>query len=336
MTPAEERIALLHERAERWRREGLISGEVRAALRSQLVTGWRSNGFIVQSVFFVLTMVGIAAFYALSRSGLVTGMASLALGEYLIRERRYGRTGVEAALWLGGLLALVTELPRTGSPEALLVLAAASGIAAFRVRNPLFGVLAAVFVMIWFENRFDLGFLIAIVFSAISMIALARRWERPSTEWFWCVAAVGMPLAGWFVAGREWRTVSLALYAGLGMLALTLAIVRRHHAMFAVAGVAAGSAGILAAQLAGTPPELAFGLGGGVLLLLAWVVSRVLRDRKEGFVLTPVNVTAMDEVFEIGGSVVAATHTSGAAASHAETRPQGDGGFGGAGATGEF
>jgi hypothetical protein len=336
MTPAEERIALLLERAERWRHEGLISGEVLTTLRSQSVTGWKSNGPIVQAVFFVLTMVGIGAFYALSDSGLVTGAASLALGEYLIRERRYGRTGVEAALWLGGLLALVTELPRTGSPEALLVLAAAAGIAAFRVRNPLFGFLAAVFVMIWFESRSDLGFLFAIVLSAISMVSLARRWERPSTEWFWCVAAVGMPLAGWFVAGREWRMVSLALYAGLGMLALVLAILRRHHAMFALAGVAFGSAAILAAQLARTPPELALGAGGGVLLLLAWVVSRVLRDRTEGFVLAPVNVTTMDEVLEIGGSVVAATQSAEAQPTQAETRPAGGGGFGGAGATGEF
>ncbi|HEX7707397.1 MAG TPA: hypothetical protein VF701_13155 [Thermoanaerobaculia bacterium] len=336
MTSAEERIALLLERAERWRREELIAGEVLTALRSQLVTGWRSNGLIVQAVFFVLTMVGIGAFYALSRSGLVTGAGSLALGEYLIRERRYGRTGVEAALWLGGLLALVTELPRTGSPEALLVLAAAAGIAAFRVRNPLFGFLAAIFVMIWFESRFDLGFLFAVVLSALSMILLGRRWERPSTEWLWCVTAVGMPLAAWFVAGPVWRTVSLGLYAVLGTLALTLAVIRRHHAMFAVAGVGFASAAVLAAQLARTPPELAFGLGGGFLLALAWLVSRALRDRTEGFVLAPLNVTAMDEVLEIGGSVVAATQTSQTAPTDPETRPVGGGGFGGAGATGEF
>ena len=164
------------------------------------------------------------------RPGLVTGAAAIVLAEVLI-SRRWFFTGVEAALWIGGVFALISELPRSGTPESMLVLAAASGIAGARVRNPLFGALAAVFVMLYFEKRLDAGVLCTLLIalaSCIACCALAPAVDGRALD----RARAGDAVRGAFHRGREWRTVTIALYAIFGVMALVLAIARRHHALF--------------------------------------------------------------------------------------------------------
>src|ERR1700720_615295 len=110
---------------------------------------WKGKSLLAQCVFFFLTTLAIAAafgFLSLIKlpQGWIVLIACIALAEYLIRAFHFWRTGVEAALWIGGLYAFIFSLPSSGKPEAILVFVAAAAIAGWRVRNALFGVLAFV------------------------------------------------------------------------------------------------------------------------------------------------------------------------------------------------
>ncbi|HEY0156614.1 MAG TPA: hypothetical protein VGF28_04915 [Thermoanaerobaculia bacterium] len=323
----------MHERhhflRERLERETLLTPAVEAALEQP----WRTSNIYVQAVFFVLTCIALAAFYLLSNeSGLLTGIVALAAAEYLIRRRRWFFTGVEAGLWLGGLFALISELPRTHTPESILVIAAACAIAGARVRNPLFGAAAAVLVAGYAEERADLGVLASLAIASLALLALLRTWRRPSTEWLFVAIALILPFAGRRFASEEWRDVTIVLYAAYGALALYLALRIRHHACFLAAILGFGVAGaVLAEKLELIPLEARLALAGAFLLAIAFAVNRALRDRTEGFVLAPATLTPVDRELEL-----AATFSMKPETPHIETEKSGGGAFGGAGASGEF
>src|SRR5688572_24446751 len=118
-----------------------VEQERARAFRRRIGAGYR--GLFVALLFFVLTSVGVFAFYMLTENGILTAALAIALAEFLIRVRRWFHTGVESALWIGGLFAIVADLPGPPRAEGMLLFAAASAIAGARVRNPLFGALAA-------------------------------------------------------------------------------------------------------------------------------------------------------------------------------------------------
>lgn len=304
---------------------------------AQLEVPWRTNGIVAQCFFFFLACVALGAFYGMvhvldvPRPGLVTGAAAIVLAEVLI-ARRWFYTGVEAALWIGGVFALISELPSSGTPESMLVLAAASAIAGARVRNPVFGALAAIFVMLYFERRFDLGVLCALVIALASCIALLRTWRRPTTEGLWIALALVMPIAGRFTAGTNWRTTTIVLYAIFGGIALFLAITRRHHAYFLSAMIALAIAITDVVEKIQAPPEAKMAIAGAVLLALAFAISRTLRDRTDGFVLTPIALTPIDDAAELAATLTLQPATQPPAAQPAS----GGGSFGGAGASGDY
>jgi len=329
-----ERNAVLRERL-------IDAGADRAAL-AQLESPWRSHGILVQCVFFFLTCVGIAALYGLCNvlgipgEGVVVGIAAIALAEYLIGVRRWLGTGVEAALWIGGLVAMITELPSSGKPEAMLVFAAAFAIAGVRVRNPIFGAAAAIFVVVYAEKKLDLGVIAALVMATVAILALLRTWRRPSTEWLWIVLAVALPVAGRLTADDQWYRVTIVLYAAFGLLALVLAFVKRHHALFFAAAAGLAISGIDIGHRIATPLEAKLAMAGASLLAISWLVARLLRERTSGLVATPVKLTQADEAMEVAGALGAA-HLSRAEPSQTDaTRPHGEGGFGGAGASGDY
>jgi hypothetical protein len=290
---------------------------------------WRVYGLFPQVVFFVLACCAVVAACALF-GGIVTGVLALALAEVLIRRYRWGRTGVEAALWLGGLFALISELPHSGQPEALLVMAAAAAVAGARVRNPLFGALAAGLVMYYFEKRWDLGVLFALIAAAIAIALVCRSWQRPSTEWLFILIAVAMPLAGYGEADAKWRTVTIVLYAAFGVLALLAAIARPHHAFFLAAAEGFAVAAFELAREIAAPLEAKLAIGGAFLLALSLLVSRALRGRTRGFVTTKERLTNAGDLLEIAGAISISSPEQPA------TRESGGGQFGGAGASGTF
>ena len=315
--------------------EGLLNDAVAAPLD----VPWRTNGFVSQAVFFVLTCLGLAAFYGFlymagNRSeGIITGIAAIVIAEYLIGFRRWFFTGVEAGLWLGGMFALISELPESGKPEAMLVLAAGAAIPGLRVRNPLFGALAANFIVLYFEKRFDLGTLGALVISLSAAIALLRTWKRPTTEWLWIALALTMPLAGWDTADVIWRDTTIILYAMLGVLVLTMAVFRRHHALFLTAILAFAISAVELAENITAPEEAKLAVAGTVLLAIAFAISRSLRDRTHGLVLTPIQLTPLDDAAEIAATLA---HQPTAHAPEPQPAPASGGSFGGAGASGDY
>jgi len=197
------------------------------------------------------------------------------------------------------------------------------------VRNPLVGAVAMVFVANWFESRFDRGTLAALGIGAAAMFALLRTWRRPTSEWFFVAVALVMPVAGRFFAGSEWRSVTILLYCAFAMLALALAIARRHHALFLAALIAFSIAATDIASRIDVAAEWKLIVTGSVLLAIAFAVTRVLRDRTHGFVLAPEQLTPLDEDFSLAATLALKPETP-----VFETPATGGGEFGGAGATG--
>jgi hypothetical protein len=303
---------------------------------------YRASSVIVQIVFFILTAIGIGAMYlflgaiGIESEGVITGIAAIALAEYLIIGRRWFGTGVEAALWIGGLFALISELPSSGAPEAMLVLGGACALAGLRVRNPLFGAAAAIFVVEYLERIRDLGVVTALVIATIAGLALLREWRRPSTEWLFIAMVLILPVYGRFEANREWRTTTIALYASFAVLMLTLAFVRRHHALLLAGMIGIAIAGTDLAERIALALEVKLAIAGALLLGGTFVMSRVLRGRTSGVVSTPAKLTSFDDLIETAAVIGGANALRPSDAPAPEARPAGDGGFGGAGASGSY
>lgn len=295
----------------------------------------RTHGLLLRATLFVLTAIGVVALYFffaqidVSGEGFATGLSSLALAEYLIRRLRWWWTGVEEALWLGGVFALISELPDRNVPESMLVLAAGAAIAGARVRNPLFGTLAAGFVATYFEERFDLGVVAALVMALVAAMALLRTWRRPSNEFLFIAIAVVLPIAGYTQADANWRHATIALYFAFGLVTFFLALRYRHHALFLAGAIGIGIGAIELAETIDIPAEAKLALGGAILLGGSWLTSRALRDRTTGFVTTPAKLTPFDDELEIAATVSLPR-------ADFDQKVESGGEFGGAGATGKY
>lgn len=291
---------------------------------------WRTHGILLRIVCFGLTIAAVIALYFLvDDGGLITGAISIAVAEYLIHARRWWWTGIEEALWIGGVFAAITDLPESGTPEALLVLAAAAAIPGARMRNPLFGALAAIFVVSYFEEKWDLGVLAALVMATVALFALLRTWRRPSTDWLWIALALALPVAGRFYADDVWRNVTIILYGAFGALALFLAIRHRHHALFLSGAIGIAIAGTEVGRMLAAPLELKLAATGAFLLAGAWIAARALRERTTGIVATPSSLTSFDDELELAATAALPREEFG-------QKMESGGEFGGAGATGKY
>jgi hypothetical protein len=320
-TAAEERARALHR---------LIGKDV-------VPPAWRSHSVIVSLVFFFLTSLAIAAPAALI-SSFVAGVAAVVIGEMLIRIGRFAGTGIESALWIGGLFCMIFALPGPPRAEGLLLFAAACAIAGARVRNPIFGACGALFVIAYiYDKSPGAAFGAAVAIGIAAAMALPRRWQRPSTEHLFIALALVMPVAAYVaheIKAFHSDPLLLALYAGYGITAIILGLWARHRALLIVGAIA-----IIIARVE-AHDWLAFSewslMADGILLLIAGVIAHwALRGRTRGIVVTPASVTPYDEAMQIIGTVALAPPH---ATVHAEEpREVGEGGtFGGAGSSGTF
>jgi hypothetical protein len=296
---------------------------------------WRWNGVLLAAVLFVLTLIPVVATFALldhwkmRPEGLWTAVVAVAAAEVLILGFRFFRTGVESALWLGGLFAFIFGLKGPAKPEALLLFAAASAIAGLRVRQPLFGALAAVFVVSYWERKGWPGFAgIAILISLAAVLALLREWRRPSNEYLFVGLAVITPLAG-----ADTTPVWSLAFAAAAVICAAIGLRARMHAPLIAAAVhLAVAAGILAAhEILPWRAEWSAIVAGAILLAASLLISRELRGRTRGIVATPFEITGFDEALQIGATLALQPK-----AEIADDEGRGGGRFGGAGATGEF
>jgi hypothetical protein len=285
-------------------------------------------GSILAVVFFILTCLAVAATFALF-GGIATAVIALGLAEFLIRRHGFRNTGVEAALWLCGAFALVSALPRSGKPEAILVVAAAAGVAGWRVRNPYVGALAVAIALSYVGSEYKSVVIpVGLVVATVALAALSRRWER-STEALWIAILLVAPLVAAMWSAWSSARVWAAAYLGFAAIALAAGIRLRHHAPFFAALIAA-AIGMTEARLP-IEEEWQLIIAGALLVGIAGIVTRALRGKTTGFVVTPARLTRYDDLLETAGTVVAQP-------AHPAPAPQPGGGgeFGGAGATGKF
>jgi hypothetical protein len=301
---------------------------------------WRRNSLFLSVVFFVLTTIAMIATYGFFKliempgAGFVTAAICLALAEWLIRRRYFFGTGIESALWLGGLFAFIFGLPGEGRIEALLLFAAAAAVAGLRVRNALFGALASAFVIAYVLNKAEAAgaALVAIAFALTAGVALARRWQRPSTEALFVVLTILPPVAAAIGSVNKLAPWWAGLFALIAAVMLALGLRLRSHAPL----IAAAVNGVIAIailtvhELIPLEPEWRLMIGGATMLAASALIARSLRDRTSGIVTAPSSLTTVDDELQMLGTVVAQPHIEAQ-----PSTPEG-GRFGGAGSTGEF
>lgn len=348
-TVAEERAHAIAEQLDEWE---LTAGE-RRALETKLATPWRRNGTFVALSFFGLTVFAMFALTALCKSIGATEFAAafLAIGfaEYLIRKRQMYGSGVESALWIGGLLAFIAGLPSSGAPEWVLIVAAAFGLAAWRMQNALFGTIGVIFAAVYpaaVDHSHDY-WRAALLPLGMALAAVVAKWwtyRRPWLDSLWSMVAIVMPLVAEIagdIATYDSRGYleRAAVFAIAGTIALLAGLHLGEHALLIASGVSFAVTAYEAHDLFTTPLEWKLIAGGLALLALAGVVARALRGRTEGLVATPARLTRFDEVVKLGATMVAgsATHENAAASDPGLTGTSGGAGsFGGAGATSDY
>lgn len=302
---------------------------------------WRRLSIISQIVLFGLTVLAIAALYWLSSEieipkGWTTLILSLGVAELLILRMHFWRTGVEAALWIGGLFAFIFSLPSSGKPEAILVFVAASAIAGWRVRNALFGALALVLCTAYLITKgwpwTALAFSFVVTLAAA--LALTRVIRRPSNEALFEVAVIVLPIAGYVgVKGDSSADLRVvAVYAAVAVIILAVAIRFRSRVLLIATAVFVAIAGVEARTLVPLSNEMRLILAGIAVLTTASVLMRALRGKKSGFVIAVEGPSELQDILDVA-PVLLPVHAT--APSGGGVNPQG-GEFGGAGASGNF
>jgi hypothetical protein len=317
-----------------------ISDERLDALRPG-ASGWRKHAVVLTIVFFVLTVVAVAALEFLAQQlhlaeGWCTAVIAVAIAEWLIHDRRFFGTGIESALWIGALFAIIFSLPNSGKPEAALVFAAAFAIAGFRVRSAVFGCAAIAIVVAYIGAKTLVGWppmLFALVTASIAAALLTREWRRPSTERLLAAVMIVTPLAGEVEWSRHESTSATLPFALAAALLLMLGTRNRDRLTLAAGAITAGIAGYEARRLFHFALEFKLIAAGIALIAVAVIVTRALRGRTRGFVAERSADAAYDDAMKILGTI-SVTHFVPAPAA-GELKP-GGGSFGGAGASGSY
>jgi hypothetical protein len=333
--------------------------------------GWRVTGPLARIALFVLGVLAAGLAWGLleGQAGLgllVSGLAVLGAGEWLIRARRLHASGVEEALVAAGLVMIVLWLVDVAASEAWAVpmLALALLLAGLRLLNPLLTWAAAFTFIVWLSRetpglRVDawLGFGTAAVagacLAAVAALAVgAREFRRPSHDRMldWLVAA--LPVAayayggGWGLALRPelldpaWAGASrglvpllLGVYAAI---ALVVGVRRRVHAP--LLGFLGGTACVLLElhPYAGLPAELWLIVCGAAALAAGLVLDRRLREPREG--VTSARLTDREgplDLLQLAGASVLAQRDAPTARPEDGFTP-GGGRYGGGGAGGSW
>jgi hypothetical protein len=288
--------------------------------------------------------------HSIGATAFTAAAIAIACGEYMILRRRMYGSGIESALWIGGLLAFISGLPRSGTDEALLVIAAAFGIAAWRMQNAIFATIGAIFGACYFVAVWDGAHdywrvaVVPLALAVTAIVAKRRNFSRPWIDSFWSYVAIVMPLVA-EIGGRittydsKGHLQYALTYAILGTIALLAGLHLREHSLLIAAGVSFGIMSFEAHDLVDTPLEWKLISGGVVLLGLAAVIARTLRGRTTGFVTAPARLTRYDDLIKLGGTMAMGQTIHGKAA-ESEPGVTGTAGgadsFGGAGATGDY
>jgi uncharacterized membrane protein YgcG len=266
----------------------------------------------------------------------VTGVAAIALAEFLILKKRFFWTGIELALWLVGVMNLIFSLPSSGKPEALIVIGGGLGLVGLRLRNALAGVAGASCIVVYAAVKAHDGLpaiAVALVLTLAAAIAMTREWQRRSTEQLLQAFVLVLPAVAYIVAIVS--TQNMHPYIEYALLAATLLILglRNRDRVLLIAGAFAITiAGIDASQkYIHIDYQWKLIDGGVIALVIALVLSRLLRGRTRGFTASPEAAKSYEEAIQLLGAMQV-THAAARESSAGDFQP-GGGSFGGGGAS---
>jgi hypothetical protein len=289
---------------------------------------------LAYAFFFVATWLGITAFFFLCQrmhwpKGWITAAVALATAEWLIWRAGFESTGVESALWLGGLFAFIAGLPSQGKPEAILVFALAAVIAGARVRNPWFGALAVVLVLFYLDAKHVSEPTIAAIAQIIAVaaaLARARTWRLASTDRLFGAIAIAAPLTAY-------KDIWPADLLG-GAIVLAIGLRLRDRMLLIAAAISMAIASVDVSRRFDYSLEWKLIAGGIALVALSVAVTRALRGRTHGIVVTPAPPARYQEAATIAATILMQPQHAAPADS---SRFEGGGGdSGGAGASESF
>lgn len=323
------------------------------AIAGGTTTAWQRSSPWIALLFFGLTIFAVSAtfgFFALLSlpKGILTAAVSIGVAELLIQGRRMFGTGIESALWIGGLFAFLFGLPSEGKVEALLAFAAAAAIAGLRMRNPYFGTVSAILVVIYLAaaahgSSFWTGgaAVLALALAIAAAFGLLRRWSRPSTDSLLVSLVVVMPVAA-YVTGkvlteRTAMDLRVALVFGaVAALLLALGLACRNHALLIAGLLTTACVVVEVHEQFFTSLEARLIAGGLLLLVLTSLIARLLRGRTRGIVAMPAPMTQLEQAIQMGGAVAIAHPNPSSKQQPSSDLKPGGGDFGGAGASGSF
>ena len=348
-----------------------LAASVDPAVFTGRLGGWRRARLPTRCALFVAALLAAGFAHAvlqllhIPHAVACIGAIELALAEWLIRRRRLFACGVEEALAISGLLSLGYDLLLSHSGFAtgpiIWLITGAFGAAALRLRNALFGLVAAlvgVGALVYYggvhtpwldQHGARIASLLCYAFALVALGAGARTLSRPSHERMLDWLVVAMPVAGYlwsasspngyFAADYLHDHSPSALYTPLapllfGVIALFTGLRRRTHAPVLAGMLCVACVAYELRNLSGLPWHVRFMLWGTLLLATAVVLERWLRRPRGGITsrrLGPASET--DGLLQLGG---AAALTPPAAPAANATFSGGGGGFGGGGASGRY
>jgi len=171
-----------------------------------------------------------------------------------------------------------------------------------------------------------------IAIAAASLAARVRELQRPSTENLFIALLLVSPVAG-AVASIEHTSMLWAFaYVALAVACFAFGETKRDRVALIAGTVNVVIAAIALREVFAFPVEWKLIESGVLVFAIAAVISRRLRERTRGFVMTPVK-RAYEEALRVFGTAAFAPQQKVEAA----PQPVGSGGsFGGAGATGDY
>ncbi|HMA12033.1 MAG TPA: hypothetical protein VKO83_09110 [Steroidobacteraceae bacterium] len=320
---------------------------------------WKTTTWLARCLGFLLGLLAAGLFAGMlapfHSPWLVGGLLMMAAAEWLVAQRRVIRSGVEEAVYLCGAVAMVVQIliwSRSGGHDdiGVALIAAAVLLVGWRLLNPLFTTLAAagfsLAVAISRGSLFGGGMreLEAGVFCAAlalaALIASGWQWRRPSHDRMLDGLVIVMPwlsylwLAAWAGSFPTLRMqVALAAVLGCFVLYVIVGIVRRSHApLISALGLLVCTAWALR-RFVIWPLHWQLIAAGGVLLVAAILVDRLLRPRLDGLTSRPFEEAAGMDLLQVAAAAQMAPRPGDAPPAPV----QGQGGeFGGGGASGRF
>jgi hypothetical protein len=319
--------------------------------------GWKTSTWWARILGFLLGLLATSllsgVLWVLPARWLVGGVLLMVAAEWLVARRRVYRSGVEEAVYMCGAVCVVVQILdwSTGNNAAAgcALIATAVLLVGWRLLNPVLTTLAlagyslaiALSGEIGYSNHWD--FHMAAIFCAalalMGLLAGARQWRRPSHDRMCDGVVMVMPWLAyaWLMAhdwtGRSGNYLALAVALCFCIVWCFVGALRRSHPPLIGA---LGSLVCVACSLHYLLPWSAHWqliAGGAVLLLVAIVLERVLRDRKAGITSSALFEPDGIDIAQFAG----AAHLVPAAGPAPAEPVQGQGGaFAGGGASGRF